>query len=54
MEVYYNGMDTIAKKTRYALENLGGIMIWELTQDTSDEEKSLLQMIERTVKEAGQ
>lgn len=54
MEVYYNGMDTIAKKTRYALENLGGIMIWELTQDTSDEEKSLLQMIGRTVKEAGQ
>ena len=38
-------MDTIAEKTRYAQENLGGIMIWELTQDTADWEKSLLQAI---------
>lgn len=47
MEVYYNGMDTIMEKTRYAKENLGGIMIWELTQDTADLEKSLLQAIGR-------
>lgn len=45
IEVYYNGVDTIKKKTRYAKENLGGIMIWELSQDTSDTEKSLLQAI---------
>ena len=45
MEVYYNGRDTIAEKTLYARENLGGIMIWELTQDTRDAEKSLLQAI---------
>ncbi len=45
MEVHYNGVDTIARKTRYAKENLGGIMIWELTQDTTDPEKSLLQTI---------
>ncbi len=45
MDVYYNGVDTIAKKTVYAKENLGGIMIWELTQDTSDKDKSLLQTI---------
>lgn len=45
MDVYYNGMETIKKKTRYAKENLGGIMIWELTQDTSEREKSLLQAI---------
>ncbi len=45
MEVHYNGVDTIARKTRYAKENLGGIMIWELTQDTSDPEQSLLQTI---------
>lgn len=45
MEVYYNGVDTIAEKTRYAMENLGGIMIWELTQDTSERDKSLLQAI---------
>ena len=48
MEVYYNGVDTITEKTRYAKENLGGIMIWELTQDTSDPDRSLLQAIGRT------
>ena len=45
MEVYYNGMDTIAQKTRYARENLGGVMVWELKQDTGDRRKSLLQVI---------
>ena len=44
MEVYYNGMNTIAAKTRYAKENLGGVMVWELTQDTSNSDKSLLQV----------
>lgn len=51
MDVYYNGMETIKKKTRYAKENLGGIMIWELTQDTSDQEKSLLQAIGSVAKQ---
>ena len=50
MEVYYNGVDTIEKKTLYAKESLGGVMIWELTQDTSDPNKSLLQAIGRVVK----
>lgn len=45
MEAHYNGIPTIQKKTAYAKENLGGIMIWELTQDTTDKEKSLLQAI---------
>lgn len=46
MDVYYNGIDTIKKKTRYAMENLGGVMIWELTQDSSAApDKSLLQAI---------
>ncbi len=49
MEVYYNGQETIAKKTDYARENLGGIMIWELTQDTADGGKSLLQTIGENV-----
>lgn len=47
MEVYYNGVGTIAKKARYAKKNLGGIMIWELTMDTTDNKKSLLQAIGR-------
>lgn len=50
MEVYYNGVETMEEKARYAKENLGGIMIWELTQDTSDRDKSLLQAIGRVVK----
>lgn len=50
MEVYYNGMDTIAEKTRYARENLGGVMIWELTQDTGDKSRSLLQTIGKNTK----
>lgn len=52
MEVYYNGVNTIAEKTRYAMENLGGIMIWELTQDTSEAGKSLLQTIGRVSKQS--
>ena len=43
--VSYNGMDTVREKTRYALETLGGVMVWELTQDTSDRSKSLLHAI---------
>lgn len=49
IEVYYNGVDTITEKTQYAKENLGGIMIWELTQDTSDPDRSLLQAIGRAL-----
>lgn len=42
---YYNGIDTVKKKTNYAIEkNLGGIMIWELGQDSHDE-YSLLKAI---------
>ena len=50
MEVYYNGADTIVQKAAYAKENLGGVMVWELTQDTSDQSKSLLQAIGTIVK----
>ncbi|MBN1411292.1 MAG: hypothetical protein JW969_10655 [Spirochaetales bacterium] len=35
-QTYYNGITTIAAKTRYVIENnYGGIMIWELGQDAS-------------------
>lgn len=49
MDVHYNGPDTIAQKTLYAVENLGGIMIWELTQDTTEADKSLLQAIGKAI-----
>lgn len=44
-KAYYNGIPTIQKKTAYAKENLGGVMIWELTQDSLDKKKSLLTAI---------
>jgi GH18 family chitinase len=44
--VYFNGIATIQQKTHYALEQrLGGVMIWELGQDTGDE-TSLLRAID--------
>lgn len=47
--IYFNGVLTIEQKTRYALEqHLGGVMIWELGQDTRDE-TSLLQAIHMTM-----
>lgn len=46
---WYNGVDTITAKAEYAKDNLGGIMIWELTQDTCDEKRSLLKAIGRAV-----
>ncbi|MDR1742787.1 MAG: hypothetical protein LBR48_03075 [Dysgonamonadaceae bacterium] len=43
---YYDGTVTMARKATYIREHgLGGIMIWELTQDTDDQEKSLLNVI---------
>jgi GH18 family chitinase len=43
--VYFNGVATIQKKTHYAQEQeLGGVMIWELGQDTADD-TSLLRAI---------
>lgn len=49
IDAYYNGIHTMEEKAAYAKENLGGIMIWELTQDTADREKSLLSAIGRGV-----
>jgi len=50
--IYFNGVTTIQKKTRYAIENeLAGVMIWEIGQDTFDT-TSLLGAIKRTVSDA--
>ena len=45
MLAHYNGIPTIKAKTSWAKQNVGGIMIWELSQDTSDRSKSLLSAI---------
>jgi len=53
--IYYNGIATIKQKANYALQNAGGIMIWELTQDcnTSDS-RSLLLAINQVIVAATQ
>ncbi len=45
--LYYNGIATIKRKTQYAMQNAGGVMIWELLGD-ADAEKSLLNAVDET------
>lgn len=52
--VYYNGGATIRQKTDWALDHIGGIMIWELSQDSADEASSLLNVIGTAVKKRGE
>jgi len=47
--IYYNGLSTIKNKVKLALKQAGGIMIWELMQD-SDNELSLLKGINDIIK----
>jgi chitinase len=47
--IYYNGAPTIKAKTQLALEKAGGVMIWQLLQDTQGE-KALLCVIDDTIK----
>ncbi len=48
---YYNGIPTMVKKTQLAKNNLGGIMIWEVSYDTEGD-LSLLRALSQTL-EAG-
>lgn len=48
-QMYYNGQETIKKKTEWAIDEVAGIMIWELAGDTTDMSKSLLATIYETV-----
>lgn len=49
-EAHYNGLDTIKKKTKWAMNNASGVMIWEISQDSTDKDKSLLNAIYDVVK----
>lgn len=49
--IYYDGIYTIKRKAEYIKEQkLGGIMVWEITQDTEMPDKSLLNQINRILK----
>lgn len=39
---YYNGINTVKRKTDYAKLNAGGIMFWEIAQDTPGDANSLI------------
>ena len=48
--VFYNGINTIKAKTEFALkQKMAGVMIWEISQDTNDQ-NSLLKAINDTAK----
>lgn len=43
--MYYNGIPTIKNKTRLAMKQAAGIMIWEIGSDVTNGDKSLLNAI---------
>lgn len=45
LESYYNGMNTIREKTMIALNRAGGIMLFDVNEDTNDE-TSIVSMID--------
>ena len=47
-QIYYDGIPTIIKKTQFAMESFGGIMIWELGHDAQND-LSLLKAINKTI-----
>lgn len=46
--IYYNGIPTIKAKTAFAIQNAGGVMIWELSQDATGS-KSLLTAVNQVI-----
>lgn len=51
-EVWYNGRDTLHRKVALAREHrLGGVMLWEISEDCADPGKSLLTVLGRAMAE---
>lgn len=51
-EVWYNGRETLTKKVALAKRwGLGGIMVWEITEDADDFDKSLLKVLGQAMQE---
>lgn len=49
-EIWYNGRETLGKKVALAREyGLGGVMVWEISHDCDDPEKSLLTALGRAI-----
>ncbi len=51
-EVWYNGRNTLRKKVALAKRyGLGGVMVWEISEDCEDQERSLLTALGRAIAE---
>jgi chitinase len=48
-QLYYNGIPEIVRKTAFAKKNCGGVMFWELSQDSFND-LSLLRAVDQTLK----
>jgi len=46
--IYYNGIPTIKRKVAFALQNAGGVMMWEMMED-AEGDKSLLKAVDEVV-----
>ncbi len=51
LESYYNGLNTLREKTALAYRKAGGVMLFDVNEDTTDE-YSVLSMIDEVVKDA--
>jgi hypothetical protein len=49
LESYYNGMNTFREKTKIALSKAGGVMLFDVNEDTNDE-YSIVSMIDNLLK----
>lgn len=50
IRLYYDGLPMVKQKTQYAKDNgIGGVMIWEITQDSPNQSKNLLNAINSIV-----
>ncbi len=52
-ESFYNGMPTLCKKTVLAAKKAGGVMLFDVNEDTNDE-TSIVSMIDKTIKDIEQ
>lgn len=46
---YYNGIETVKRKTTLALQKAGGVMFWELSMDSENKELSLVNVIHNII-----
>lgn len=51
LDSYYNGLNTLREKTALAYRKAGGVMLFDINEDTTDQ-YSVLNMIEEVIREA--